>query len=447
MAKDYTLLLKAKVDAANIDMSAIEKKIEAINKKAYKIMLQVDSMGLAEVQKKFEELIKKAQIGKSPIRIVDAEHEVAMLDQIERKIEEIKNKQGSVSKYGISTSIGKDGMDLTSATVSYTNAQKQSVAATYDWVNVAKAGEKADMAWVLTKERLTDNIKANEDAMNRAKQKASEYLEKIKSLNQSNANVIKGKGLAEQILGETDPEKIQELSRQLNVVKQSSQGARSAILSFTEGMKNSLVRTVEYSLSLGLVYGALNQLKMGIQYVKDLNKEMVNIQVATGMNKSEVDKLSLTYNNMAKELGATTLQVSSSAVTWLKQGKTVEETEKLIQASMMLSKLGLIENAEASSYLTTILNGYKFEVEDSTKIISKMVAVDNASAASISGIAEALSKTASVARDSGVEFENLIAYIATVQSVTGQTGEVVGQAFDKIEALWYNKQATIKNLL
>lgn len=437
-SKDYTLLLKAKIDPAGLDMSAIEKKIADINKKAYKIMLQVDTLGLKEIEKKFEDLIKKAQIGKTPIRIVDAEHEIDMLDKIQRKMDEIKSKQGSVSKYGISTSVGKDGMDLTSATVSYTNAQKQSVAATYQWVNVSKAGEDADMAWVLTKERLTDSIKANNDAMERSIQKAKQFLERAKSLNQSHPSVQGATGVATQMLTETDPAKMKQLNDQLAVYQKGIIGATTGTRSFGAEMASTIRRTIEYSLSLGLLYGALNQIKQGIQYIKDLNKEMVNIQVATGMSKKEIDELALTYNGLAKELGATTLEVSASATTWLKQGKTVQETQELIRGSMMLSKLGLIDNAEASSYLTTILNGYKFEVEDVTKIISKMIAVDNASAASVAGISEALSKTSSVAKDAGVEFENLIAYIATVQSVTGQTGEVVGQAFDKIEALWYN---------
>jgi hypothetical protein len=201
-------------------------------------MLLVDTMGLKELESKFSELIKQAQIGKTPIRLIDAQHEIGMLDQIERKMQEIKNKQGNVSGYNISTTPGKAGeQDLTTATVKYTNAQKQSIIETYNWVNAAKVGEKADMVWALTKTKLTDNIKANEDAMNRAKQKASEYLEKIKSLNQSNANVIKGKSIAEQLIAETDPQKIQDLSKQLDVVKQSSQGARAGILSFTEGMR------------------------------------------------------------------------------------------------------------------------------------------------------------------------------------------------------------------
>jgi hypothetical protein len=36
MAKDYTVLLKAKIDPAGLDMSAVEKKIADINKKHIK---------------------------------------------------------------------------------------------------------------------------------------------------------------------------------------------------------------------------------------------------------------------------------------------------------------------------------------------------------------------------------------------------------------------------
>jgi hypothetical protein len=36
-------------------------------------------------------------------------------------------------------------------------------------------------------------------------------------------------------------------------------------------MKNALRQTIEYAASVGLVYGALNQLKEGVQFLKELD--------------------------------------------------------------------------------------------------------------------------------------------------------------------------------
>lgn len=430
MAKDYTVLLRAKIDPAGLDFSAIDKKIADINKKAYKIMLEVDTLGLKDIEKRLVDLSSKLQKGNAPIRMVDAEHEISMLNQIEKKMDEIRSKKGSVSGYSISTTPGKEGeSDLTSATVKYTNAQKQAITETYKWVNAAEAGEKEDMRWAKTKENLTDNVKANEDAMARAKQKASEYLEKIKSLNQSNENVIKGKSIAQQLIGETDPAKIQQLSKQLDVVKQSSQGARAGILSFTEGMKSSMARTLQYSLSLGLLYGALNQLKQGVQYIKDLNKEMTNIQIVTGMTSKDVNSLSSEYNSLAKEMGVTTIEISKSSVEWFRQGKTVQQTSELIKSSMMLSKLGNIESAQSTEYLTSMINGFNLKAEDSVGIIDKLIVLDNAFATSSSEIASAMQRSSLSAKQAGVSFNELAAMITVVSDVSRRAPESIGESF------------------
>lgn len=94
----------------------------------------------------------------------------------------------------------------------------------------------------------------------------------------------------------------------------------SALDSWTKGMANSIKQTVQYAMSIGLVYGALNQLAQGIEYITQLNKEMTNIQllqVEGARSDEQVANLASRYNSLAKELGATTLEVSKGSVEWL----------------------------------------------------------------------------------------------------------------------------------
>ena len=55
---------------------------------------------------------------------------------------------------------------------------------------------------------------------------------------------------------------------------------------------------------------------------------------------------------MARQLGSTTEEVAKGSIEWLRQGKTVEETNKLLTASTMLSKVGMIEATEATELMT-----------------------------------------------------------------------------------------------
>ena len=81
-------------------------------------------------------------------------------------------------------------------------------------------------------------------------------------------------------------------------------------------------------------------------------------------------------------MGSTTLEATRASVEYLRQGKTIQETEGLVKASLQLSKLGALDSAQATEYLTAIMNSYQLSAEQATSVVDKLVAVDNISASS-----------------------------------------------------------------
>ena len=59
---------------------------------------------------------------------------------------------------------------------------------------------------------------------------------------------------------------------------------------------------------------------------------------------------------------------------------------------MYLSTLGMIESADATSYLISVLKGWKIEASEVMNVVDRLTAVDMAAAASAGGIAEAMSR-------------------------------------------------------
>ncbi len=161
--------------------------------------------------------------------------------------------------------------------------------------------------------------------------------------------------------------------------------------------------------------------------VVEIDKSVVNLQIATGKSRAEVQALIKDYAKLAKQLGATVTDVAEGADTWLRQGYSAEESNTLIANSTMLAKLGQMEAAEAATALTSAMKGYNVTVEDSIGIIDKFTAVDMAAAASAGDIATAMSETATSARIAGVSMDRLIGYIASVKEVTQDGAESVGK--------------------
>lgn len=178
---------------------------------------------------------------------------------------------------------------------------------------------------------------------------------------------------------------------------------------------------------------ALNEINKAARNAKatinDMDEAVTNLSIAMGKGRNEAYSYLGDLNKQAKELGANTKETADSADSWIRQGKSIAETEKLVRDSMVLSKLGKIESADASEYLTASLNGYKKSASEAIDIVDKLTAVDMESASDAGGLAVSLSKTASAANMAEVSFDRLVGMIAAVKEVTQDGDEAVGNMF------------------
>lgn len=152
--------------------------------------------------------------------------------------------------------------------------------------------------------------------------------------------------------------------------------------------------------------------------VKELDKVKTNIQTVAGASDSQVNAMMNSYNQMARELSSTTKETAEAANEFLRMGESVADTNELIKNSQVLSKVGMIESADAASYLISSMKGYQVTAENSIGIIDKLTAVDLEAAVSAGGLAEAMSRCANIANNSGTSMDRLIGYMATVGEVT-----------------------------
>lgn len=197
----------------------------------------------------------------------------------------------------------------------------------------------------------------------------------------------------------------------------------------------SAINTLTRYWSINEIFMTLKRV-MGqmINQVVELDTKVTDLQIASGKSRNEVKAMVRDYAEMGKELGATATAMAEAADTFLRQGMSVAETNQLITDTMYLSKLGQIDAAEASTALTSSLNGYKLAAEDAIDVVDKLTAVDAVSASSAGGLAVSLAETATSARLAGVTFDQLIGYTATVKEVTQDADESVGTFFRTLTA-------------
>ena len=191
-------------------------------------------------------------------------------------------------------------------------------------------------------------------------------------------------------------------------------------------------RSMAMIFDFGLAHRAINSVQVKIreliQTIQELDTAMTNIRIVTGSTRSEAEDLMKTYNSLAKELGVTTQAVAEASNEWLRQGFTVSETQELIEASTYLSTLGMIDAADATQYLTSVLKGFKLEAQDMMDVVSALVKTDQSMAVSAGGIAEALSRSSVSAQLAGMSFEELVGAVSTVGEVTQKSMSSIGES-------------------
>ena len=186
------------------------------------------------------------------------------------------------------------------------------------------------------------------------------------------------------------------------------------------------------AMKVNLAHEALSLLKKtareAAETVAELDTAATSLALATGDGTSNAYDLLGQYNDLAQEVGATTMQVSDAADQWLRQGKTAAETTELIQQAMVLSKVGQMSSEAATRNLTSALRGYKLEADAAAGIVDRLTAVDLKAAVSSDDLSISMARTAASANMAGVDMDRLIGYITAIEETTQKSAETVGES-------------------
>ena len=153
---------------------------------------------------------------------------------------------------------------------------------------------------------------------------------------------------------------------------------------FLEKLKDNFYQSFQqigsYVMSLFSFQGIERAFSAVINRTSELDSKMVDLQIASGYTRDEVSGMMLDFNKLGKQIGKTTSEIAEAANDWLRAGYDGAAASQLTQASMNLSTLGMINSADATSYLISVMKGWKLEVNDIDKVVDKLTATDMAAA-------------------------------------------------------------------
>lgn len=199
--------------------------------------------------------------------------------------------------------------------------------------------------------------------------------------------------------------------------------------SLSQSIQSSVENFIKYQVAMEAINKITSEFTSAIY---DMNSAMAQVRMVTMGSYEDTVALADSYTQLAKQLGTTTTEVAKGADTWLRQGYSAQDAMEMLKQSTTLAVVGQLDAEESTNALTAVTKSYNVAVEDTSRVVDKLVSVDLNYAASTGEIATALGKTANSAQQAGVGLDKLIGLIAISEEKTRQSAEVIGSAWQSI---------------
>lgn len=410
--------LSDKLDNAKTEQGAIEQK------KAFDdLEVALSNLTVAETK------LEKAQAYHNSSETITALQEQVNLWK--QQVTEITNAANATDELKKKAASGLQESSTTAKAAGSVASEKQGIKDLEEYSRVLKQITKRKI-------ELADAEKSVESSTQKSNQAVESYVNELKQeilmLTTKLDLLEKGMTGTDALTEATNNRALAEQRVKTAIAESNAKGKEQ--LTLVDKLKSSFKDYFNNFMSYGLVNNAMNAMttaiRQSIDTVIELNTAMTDVQMVTGESAEQTAELAHQYSQMAKELGATTTEVANGAAEWLRQGKSVAETNQLLESSMILSKVGAIESSQATELLTSTLNGYKKEANEAMHVVDAMSAVDLAAATSVEELAVALQSTANMARVNGVGFEQLLGMVGAVSEASRRSASVVGNSFKTI---------------
>lgn len=394
--------------------ASLSKKMEAVNKQKIEIKVVGGEKELDELNKKIRETktnlnnVKNKQVRlpasalkdikgtkgdiaykkyRSEFKKADKSGSLDYLDSIKSKLS-VKNLQGE----GLSESEAKKTYTILSQVADQYNQKLQEQIKLKQELEVLN--QQADAKQIELTEQLNTSI--NEEA---------EHYKEVKQQRDQINSTFK------------------EQSNQINVQEELNQ----KVGQFTGKLKSLVSMTT-------LFWGLRSAITSAYQEIKELDTAFNEISVATGKSMNEMWDSFSTVNRMAQEYGVTTQGVVEVQNLYYHQGLETAEVNQLTGETLTLAKIAGLDYADATDKMTAAMNAFGIAASDANTIVDTMAALDANAAVSTDEVANALTKTASIAANAGMDIQSTSVLLTKMIETTRESSENLGTALKTVIA-------------
>lgn len=201
----------------------------------------------------------------------------------------------------------------------------------------------------------------------------------------------------------------------------------------TERLKDSILEFFSISNTIQIFKDAIRD---AYNTVKELDAAMTETAVVTDFTIGDMWNQLPRYTQAANDLGTTTLGAYETMTLFYQQGLKTDEVFDIGTETMKMARIAGLDYADATNKMTAALRGFNMELDETSArrvndVYSELAAI---TAADTEEIANAMTKTASIAHNANMEFETTAAFLSQIIETTRESAETAGTAMKTVIA-------------
>ena len=158
--------------------------------------------------------------------------------------------------------------------------------------------------------------------------------------------------------------------RQADQKMMALKGTTKKLPTFLDGVKKKLGEISQYFSAMSLISRATQELRKGIQYVKEIDLALTELRKVTDSTEQEYEEFLNTASKTASVVGSTIKEVVSSTADWARLGYSIEQAAKFAETTQILMNVSeFTDVSQATDTLISAVQAFGYTAETSMDVV------------------------------------------------------------------------------
>lgn len=314
-----------------------------------------------------------------------------------------------------------------------------------------QAADKSYTTLLKTEKEVQSQVKTAIKTTTAARQDEYTAAKNQEAANKSNAAQLQKQAEAQNKQAEAIRKAAEEEKKAQQIWQQASSTFVDDFQKAASGsdeLTTALDRQITKWTSLGFIVAtAKRAISDIVQTYQELDDNLSAISAVSGIATDQLwgdmPQMIDNANNLALSID----DLTNGMLLFYQQGLSTEETEIRLNAAGKMAAISQQDLATAVDQLTSTMNAFGMEGDDAANVVDVFANMAGKTATDVEELATAMARTASIAKNAGMSFEQTTAFIATMEETTRLSAETIGNSMKSIIARFQKLKTDPDSLL